>query len=202
MFDELINNLLLSSGWELIALLLALSYLLLAAHQRQWCWLAAAVSCTIYAVIFGQARLYMESLLQVFYIVMAGYGWWQWRKTEVQDNAADYRFTLRWHLLQWLWVIPLGAVVAFLLHNYTDADAIWLDTYTTLFSLLATWLITQKAYESWWYWLVIDSFYVYLYWQKGFVATALLFVLYLLLVVYAMYRWRADQQATPAAELR
>ncbi|HAD49056.1 MAG TPA: nicotinamide mononucleotide transporter, partial [Idiomarina sp.] len=46
------DQLVMSSGWELIALVLALAYLMLAAHQRQWCWLAAAVSCTIYALIF------------------------------------------------------------------------------------------------------------------------------------------------------
>lgn len=202
MLSEIIDKLLLSSGWELMALLLALAYLVLAAHQRQWCWLAAAISCTIYTIIFWQAKLYMESLLQVFYIVMAGYGWWQWQKAQGQEKASDYNFSLRWHLTQWLWILPLGAIIVFGLHNYTDAEAIWIDTYTTLFSLLATWLITQKAYESWWYWLVIDSFYVYLYWHKGFVATALLFVLYLLLVVYAMYRWRNDQQTVPASELQ
>ncbi|WP_198678680.1 nicotinamide riboside transporter PnuC [Idiomarina seosinensis] len=194
MIQELIDQLLLSSVWELIALLLALAYLLFAAHQRQWCWLAAGISCTIYAIIFWQARLYMEALLQVFYIVMAGYGWWQWQKSVIATEGPKRKFNWRWHALQWAWVIPAGTIIAILLDVYTDADAVWLDTYTTLFSLLATWLITQKAYETWWYWLVIDSVYVYLYWSKGFVATALLFVVYVILVVYAMYRWRADQQ--------
>lgn len=190
----------LSSGWELVALLLALGYLVLAAHQKQACWFAAAVSCTLYAIIFWDARLYMESILQIIYIVMAGYGWWQWHHVTETTEHSDVTYTRRWHLLQWTWLIPLGVIIALMLQSFTDADAVWLDTFTTLFSLLATWLVTKKAFETWWYWLVIDSVYVYLYWSKGFVATALLFVLYLVLVVYAMYRWRADNRSDLVAQ--
>lgn len=197
--DQLLDRLMLSSGWELAALLLALAYLMLAAHQKQACWFAAAISCTLYAVIFADAKLYMEAFLQVFYVLMAGYGWWQWQYQVTDDDPATPRYAVSWHLLQWLWLLPLAGIVAWLLHSFTDAEAVVLDTYTTAFSLLATYLVTKKAFESWWYWLVIDSAYVYLYFSKGFIATALLFVLYVLLVVYAMYRWKIAQHKTTHA---
>ena len=196
----IIDQLIMSSAWELLALVTAVAYLVLAAHQRQWCWLAAALSCTIYTLIFWQAKLYMESLLQLIYIGLAGYGWWQWRQNTDTEQAATIKFSWRWHLVQWLWVIPSASVIALGLQQFTDADAVWLDTFTTCFSLLATWLIAQKAFETWWYWLIIDSAYVYLYWSKGFVATALLFVLYVVLVFYAMYRWRKQQHTALVAE--
>lgn len=194
MLDTLLEQLMMSSLWELTALLFALGYLVLAAHQKQWCWLSATISCGIYAVLFWQGKLYMESVLQAIYVVMAGYGWWQWRfqKSAAEESPGGAKYSLKWHLLQWAWLIPLAAVIAYTLSVYTDADAVWLDTYTTVFSLLATWLVTKKAYETWWYWLVIDSVYVYLYASKGFVATALLFVVYLGLVLYAMWRWHQD----------
>lgn len=196
----IIDQLIMSSAWELLALVTAVAYLVLAAHQRQWCWLAAALSCAIYTLIFWQAKLYMESLLQLIYIGLAGYGWWQWRQNTDTEQAATIKFSWRWHLVQWLWVIPSASVIALGLQQFTDADAVWLDTFTTCFSLLATWLIAQKAFETWWYWLIIDSAYVYLYWSKGFVATALLFVLYVVLVFYAMYRWRKQQHTALVAE--
>lgn len=200
MLSELMEKLMLSSVWELGALILALAYLVLAAHQRQWCWLAAAVSCCVYASIFWDAKLYMESLLQVIYVLMAGYGWWQWRHqgSAVEENQRGHHYSLKWHLTQWTWISVAAVITALLLQRYTDADAVWLDTFTTAFSLLATYLVTKKAMETWWYWLIIDSVYVYLYLSKGFVATAMLFVVYLALVVYAMYRWRVDDE--PAAQ--
>lgn len=195
-----LDQLIMSSPWELLALVLAIAYLVLAAHQRQWCWLAAAVSCTIYTVIFWQAKLYMESLLQLIYIGLAGYGWWQWQRQDNSEQVAGCKFSWRWHITQWLWITAIACVLALALEKFTDADAVWLDTFTTCFSLLATWLIAQKAFETWWYWLIIDTAYVYLYWSKGFVATALLFVVYVVLVIYAMYRWRRQQQAELVTE--
>lgn len=197
----IIDQLIMSSAWELVAIVLAVAYLVLAAHQRQWCWFAAAISCAIYTVIFWQAKLYMESLLQLIYIGLAGYGWWQWHQKQDAGEVADLKFSWRWHLTQWLWIVPVGCIIALALQTFTDADAVWLDTFTTCFSLLATWLIAQKAFETWWYWLIIDSVYVYLYWSKGFVATALLFAIYVILVIYAMYQWRRDQHAGLVSEV-
>ena len=65
--------------WEVLAVVLAVAYLLLAIRQNIWCWAAAAVSTSLYLYIMYEARLYMESALQLFYLAMAAYGWWQWR---------------------------------------------------------------------------------------------------------------------------
>lgn len=194
--EGLFEALALTSYWELSALLLALAYLVLAAHQSQWCWLMAAVSCSIYTVLFWHSKLYMESFLQLCYIFLAGYGWWQWQY-QVQQAASQVspqgaRYSWRWHWPKLLVVAAIACVCALLLAHYTDAEQPWLDSFTTCYSLFATYLVAQKARETWWYWLVIDAVYVYLYAVKGFTATALLFVLYLLLVLYAMWRWRQD----------
>ncbi len=63
---------------ELLAVLLAVGYLLLAIRQNIWCWFFAAISTAIYVYLFLQAKLYMESLLNIFYFAMALYGWAIW----------------------------------------------------------------------------------------------------------------------------
>ena len=67
------------SPWEIMAVALAIAYLLLVIRQNIWCWAAAIASTTIYAVLMYGAALYMESALQLFYIAIAVYGWRQWR---------------------------------------------------------------------------------------------------------------------------
>ena len=59
---------------EFIAVLLAIGYLFLAIRQNIWCWFCAAFSAAIYIFLFLQAKLYMESLLNIFYFIMALYG--------------------------------------------------------------------------------------------------------------------------------
>ena len=83
MMDALLvarDQLLASSPWELAAVILAVAYLALVIRENIWCWYAAFVSTAIFLVIFWQVQLYMESGLQVFYLAMAVYGWWQWRR--------------------------------------------------------------------------------------------------------------------------
>lgn len=195
----LLEQLALTSPVEGLAVLLALVYLVLAAHQSQWCWLAAAISCSIYAELMWNARLYMEAGLQVAYVLLAGYGWWQWQYGAGQQVAAQQPgFSWRWHALMLLLMSSISTIVALLLTGYTDAEAVWLDSFTTVFSLFATWLLTRKLFSNWLYWLAIDGVYVYLYASKGFVATGGLYAGYLLLVLYAMWQWQRQQQTERA----
>ncbi|WP_241967568.1 nicotinamide riboside transporter PnuC [Pseudidiomarina insulisalsae] len=198
LLSDLMQQIAATSWLEWSAVVLAIAYLVLAAHQSLWCWYAAAISCTIYTYLMFTAQLYMETLLQIFYIVMAAYGYWQWRYGKAQKDATQVReLSWFWHL-RWIVALTLiAAGIALAMQHYTDADAVWLDTYTTVFSLFATWLLTRKQFANWWYWLVIDAVYVYLYSSKGFVITGALFFVYLILVFYAMWQWqttRTEQQ--------
>ena len=61
-------------------MVLAVAYLLLAIRQSIGCWIPAFVSSCLYVWVFFGARLYMDSVLNLFYAVMAVYGFWQWRR--------------------------------------------------------------------------------------------------------------------------
>ncbi len=180
---------------ENTAIVLALLYLLLAARQSQWCWLAGALSCAIYAHLMFTVQLYLESALQLIYIVLAGYGWWQWQYGSAANAANEQRgFSFSRHLVIGAGLAIVATGVAMLMQRYTNADQVWLDSFTTVFSLYATWLLTRKLFSNWVYWLVIDSVYVYLYALKGFEKTAGLYAIYIALILYAMWQWQHRQR--------
>ena len=60
---------------EIIAVSLAIIYLLLAVKQNILCWLAAILSSSIFFFIMYSAGLYMEAYLQIFYILMVDDKW-------------------------------------------------------------------------------------------------------------------------------
>ena len=82
----MISDLLNQNWMEVLAVLSAIIYLLLAVKQDIKCWYAAIFSSGLYFFIMYSAGLYMESVLQIFYIAMAFYGWSQWRVSE--DNST------------------------------------------------------------------------------------------------------------------
>ena len=65
---------------EIIAVITAILYLVLAAKEDVKCWYAAIISSSLYFYIMLNAGLLMEAILQVFYVGMAIYGWKQWSK--------------------------------------------------------------------------------------------------------------------------
>lgn len=180
-------------SWEGLAVLLGIAYLLLAARESLWCWYAAFVSTAIFLVLFWRVRLYLEAALQVYYLAMAVYGWWQWRRPRADDGSAALpisRFSLQAHGVAIGGVLVASAVSGWLLARYTDAALPYLDAFTTWGSVVTTWMVARKILENWLYWIVIDSAAIVLYLDRGLYLTAALFAAYVVIAAIGFMAWR------------
>ena len=188
-----------ASGWEVLAVILALVYLVLAVQERIECWYAAFASTSIYIFLFWNVNLLMESALQIYYLAMAGYGWWHWRR---RDSGSDELSIQVWSLGRHGMVITSVGLLVFLsgylLEENTDAALPYLDSLTTWGAVITTYMVAHKVLENWLYWLLIDGVSIYLYLDRGLYITALLFVLYIVIAVFGYFRWRALYLAKPA----
>ena len=185
---------------ELTAVLLAVAYLVLAIRQNIWCWFCAAISTAMYVYLFASANLYMESLLNVFYFGMALYGWTVWRGGKTGDEQPVSVWPIQVHVYAIAIIIPVAAASGFLLARFTDAAYPYIDSATTFAAIWATFLVARKILENWWYWLVIDVVSVFIYWTRGLEATAILFVVYVVLIPIGLIAWtRSYRQHHPAA---
>ncbi len=184
---------------ELAAVALAIAYLVLAIRQNIWCWAAALASVLAYVVITYHARLYMEVGLQVFYAAMAVYGWQQWRRGgERGEGVAVGVWPWQRHALAIAGIVAASLVAGRWLEANTDAAFPYLDSFTTIGSIVTTYMVARKVLENWIYWFVIDALYVYIYAARGLVPTAVLFAFYLVLVVIGFRRWLRDFRAQEA----
>lgn len=187
--------------WEVAAVVLALAYLLLAMRENILCWYAAFASTAIYLFLFWDVSLVMESALQIFYLLIAVYGWWQWRHRKSDGETLHiHRWSTTMHLYAFAAVGVLTLVFGYVLDNYTSAALPYLDSFTTWGAVVTTYMVTRKVLENWLYWIVIDGAAIYLYLDRGLYLTALLFVLYVILVVIGFFQWYAlyrQQQLEP-----
>jgi len=171
---------------------LSLLYLWLASHKSQWCWPAAFISTAIYTAIFWHVSLVSESALNFYYMLMAIFGWWSWRRNlaSADDQLTVTRKPIRWHLNAIISCTVLALVIGFFTNNYTHADFAYLDAATTVFAVFATWLLTQRVLENWLYWIVIDIVSIYLYQQKGLMLTSVLMMIYSVFAIYGWWSWK------------
>jgi nicotinamide mononucleotide transporter len=183
-----------TSWTEMLAAALALAYVLLAIGQRLSCWFAAFVSSILYVWVFFTARLYMDSMLQAFFAVMAIYGFWQWQHGQAGAALAVTRWPVARHALAALVIVALSLLTSFFLRRFTPAAMPFLDSLVTWSSVFATFLVARKVYENWHWWFVIDAACMWLYYTRGLYVTMLLFGLYLLMIVAGMREWRRTLQ--------
>lgn len=184
------------TGIETIAVLLAILYLVLAAFQNIWCWLAAAISSVLYVKICYDAQLYIESGLQVFYIVMAAIGFINWNKNKALEKNETTVKRLRFKSFMQGFTICtfLSVFMALWFQQNTNAKLPWLDAPVTIFSVWATWLVIKKVLENWLLWIAIDAVAVYIYVQRDLNVTALLYVFYTILAIMGYFKWKKIQE--------
>jgi nicotinamide mononucleotide transporter len=156
-------------------------------------WPLAIVASALYGALFAASRLYGEAALQLLFIVVSFWGWWQWLLGHSGDGQA-----LRVHrmsraqigvaagltLLAW----PLLGLV---LRHYTDSDVPYLDALSTAGSVAGQFLLGRKLIENWLVWLAVNLFSVGLFAFKGLWLTALLYAVFAALSVAGWRAWRA-----------
>jgi nicotinamide mononucleotide transporter len=189
-----------STTWvEITAVVLAVAYLLLAIRQQLGCWAAAFVSSCLYVWVMFHAHLYMESVLNVFYAGMALYGYWQWTRGPGGRELEVSRWSISRNAAGLLAVVALSVVSSYFLRRFTPAAWPFVDSMAAWASVFATFLVARKVYENWHWWLVIDSISLWLSFTRGLNLTALLFGLYLVMIVIGMREWR--RSAPPVARV-
>ena len=183
-----LNNL--NFNWsiiESIAVFFSILYVILAAKENILCWWAAAISVILYIYICFSAQLYAETGLQIFYLFMAFYGHYNWNKKDQSLQISE------WRISKHLFILIIGAIFTFLIGfyfaTYTNAKMPIIDSFTTVFSVFATYMVIKKILGNWLYWIVIDTVSVYLYFSRDLHLTSLLFIAYTIIAIFGYFSW-------------
>lgn len=173
----------------------------LSARENIWSWPTAIVNVGLYIIVFFSSGLYSDMGLQVVYLVLSIYGWYQWLyggtgRTQLRVSRASSRE----------WVISIAVAVVFwvalarLTSRIPGVALPYLDSGLTTISLVAQWMMTRKIIENWILWIVADIVYVPMYVYKGLNVTAALYGLFLVLAVIGLRAWWRSYRENVVAE--
>ena len=198
--QTVIDTALSMSPWEVAAVVFAITYLLLAVRENVWCWFFAFLSTAIYTVLFRDVSLLMDSALNVYYMAMAVFGWYQWTRGGSNGGDEPHALAIRsmsnsQHGIIIVSILLLSSVSGYLLSEHSEAAWPYVDSFTTWASVFATYLVTRKYLQNWLYWIVIDAVSVPLYIERGLNLTALLFVAYIVIAVIGYISWQKHFRA-------
>ena len=175
---------------EWLAVVSSIVYVILTAKRIIWCWLFAFIGSLLFVYLCYVGQLYIEASLQLFYVAMAVVGWLSWNHSD-QQVTID-KWSSKYHVLNVLICASIAMLIGFLFDQYTQQAYPYVDAFTTVFSLSATYMVTRKILGNWVYWIFIDIFLIYLYAQRDYHLTAVQYVIFTVLAVYGYLAWKKE----------
>ena len=185
---------------EIIAVVISAMGVYLSVRQNIWSWPVGIVGVVLYIIVFHRAKLYADMGLQVVYIGVSLYGWYEWlyggpgRTKLVVTRARPRHYVI-------LGVLGIAGAwtMGVLLGRLTDASLPSLDSALTSASLVAQWMMTRKLLESWIVWVAADVVYVGMFIHKAMYPTAVLYVVFTFLAAWGYFQWKATLRAPAPA---
>ncbi|MRD48958.1 nicotinamide riboside transporter PnuC [Caenimonas koreensis] len=176
---------------EVIAVVLALAMVGCNIREIHWGWPLAAASSALYFLLFWRSKLYGDAGLQVFFALVALWGWYQWLRGVQPDGSAlkVTRLPRRSVALAIVTCVVLWPLTAFFLMKFTDTDVPWWDGFPTAVSLVGQYLLGRKYIENWLVWIVVNVVSVGLFAYKGLWLTVGLYGVFIALSVVGWREW-------------
>lgn len=180
---------------EYFGVVTGIIYLILEILQHRAMWVVGFLTSFVYVFVFFFSKFYADMSLNVYYVCMSVYGFWQWQKVGNREEKKEIAILYR-HLNLKLFLgiitvtVILYGVLFQILASYTDSPVPAGDAFTTALSITATWMLARRILEHWWFWVVINFVSVYLYYQRGLYPTCFLFICYGVLAVVGWINWR------------
>lgn len=146
------------------------------------------VGVALYAVVFWRQHLYAWAVLQLFFLVLQAWGWWEWLHGGEGGGELHVRGVRSREALL-LAAAGGAATVAlwFVLSRFTDDREPWWDAGNFAFSLVAQGMLALKVVENWALWVLLDVATVVVSVRLALYPTA---ALYAVLTVIASVGWR------------
>lgn len=179
------------SWLELSANFFYLVSVLLAARNSVHTWPVGLVGCLLFGWLFINVQLYADVTLQLFFIVTSLIGWWGW--VNGRGGVLSISRTPKSEMLISI-LMALGVALMYgaLLHYFTNAYAPFWDSLVMTFSVLAQLLLMRRKIESWYFWVIVNSIAVPLFFSRELYFTAFIYVLFWINAWYGLHRWRRE----------
>jgi nicotinamide mononucleotide transporter len=188
---------------EWIAAILSALSVYLSTRENIWSWPTAIVSVAMYALVFVEQGLYSDAGLQIFFLVISVYGWYEWlHGGENRSRLHVSMASRRWWAISAIFGVVFWIALGSLTSRLQGVSLPFLDSALATLSVIAQIMMTRKILENWILWIIADIVYVPMYVFKGLYPTAGLYAVFLVLAIMGLVEWRRSYARDhPAAAL-
>jgi len=178
---------------EIIGMIFNLSFLFLIIYKLRIAWifgiLGSAIS--IYLFLLPSVKLYSEAILYLYYVVIGIYAWITWGKENIKENTILIETkSYLYHLKTIILGIILTLILGYVFDTLSEANNPYMDSFSTIFSFIATYLQAKKVLSSWIYWIILNLFSIYLYLLRDLDIYSIQMFIYFIGSIWGLYNWK------------
>jgi len=110
---------------EILGAILGIAYIFFSIRQNILTWPVGLLTSILYVWVFLGAKLYAELGLQIYYVVISIYGWYEWLYGNQNSNDTALkvsRLTIRLGSVLALITALISVLIWIVLKNYTDSN--------------------------------------------------------------------------------
>ena len=174
---------------EASAVVLGLAFIVCIIRRQRVGWFFGVAQCILSVALFVELKLYAEAGLYGLYALFGLYGWWSW-----SANQGGEVIIGRISLAVLMTLSAIGVVLSvgtgYLIRMLTDSPRPFLDSFTSVFGLLATWLEAKRFLEAWHYWIILNGISIGLYIDRGASFYAGLMGIYFVMSFIGLRQWK------------
>ncbi len=182
---------------EILGTAVGLIYLWQEYRASIYLWITSIIMPAIYLYVYYQAGLYADFGINIYYLVIALYGWLAWRYNfSLRGKRKESKELSISHIRQGVIIrlallfLAAWAIISYILIHYTNSTVPFTDAFTTALSIVGMYMLARKYIEQWWVWLVVDITSCALYIYKELYFTAALYALYAIIAIFGYRKWK------------
>ena len=157
------------------------------------------INCIFYAYVAYGWRLYGEVMLNLLYFLpmqfVGLYYWSRKKNTNVNHNGIQVKFLSNTHRILLGVVCVSGIIVYSLFLKYLKGNIPWVDSTSTILSIVAMILMAKVYMEQWVLWIIVDvasiAMWVIVVFKQGSndIGVLIMWSAFLINAIYGFYNW-------------
>ena len=182
--------------FEIIAVLTGIVSVWLAKKENVWLYPIGIISVLLWIYLCWVGKLYGQSVINLFFFLMNGYGWYNWLRKDDDNNpnVLIKNNTSRENFLVFITSLFFSFVIYFLLLPFQDKQAsqlyIVIESIITALNFLAMWLMAWKRVEHWLLWIVGDILCIPLFVHKEYPIGVIQFMVFIVIAYLGYKEWK------------
>ena len=182
--------------YEIIAVLAGIVSVWLAKRENVWLYPIGIISVLLWIYLCWVGKLYGQSVINLFFFLMNGYGWYNWLRKDDDNNpnVLIKNNTNRENILVVITSLFFSFVIYFLLLPFQDKQAsqlyIFIESIITALNFLAMWLMAWKRVEHWLLWIVGDILCIPLFVHKEYPIGVIQFMVFIVIAYLGYKEWK------------